>query len=64
MVTNSSSVMAGGKRLTTTFSPWEGALALGAFAASLDDWATAAPFGFRESSCGVPMAVWTLVGAS
>ncbi len=58
MVMNSSSVMAGGRRLTTIFSPCAGTLALGALAASLEDWAAAAPFGFRESSCGVLMAVW------
>jgi len=50
--------MAGGKRLTTTFSPWAGALDLGAFAASVDDWPAVAPFAFRDSSCGVLMAGW------
>jgi hypothetical protein len=37
MVMNSSSVIAGGKRLTTTFSPCAGAFVLGAFGASAED---------------------------
>jgi hypothetical protein len=57
MVTNSSSVIAGGRRLMTTFSPCGGAFTRGAFGASLEDWPPVTPFVFLDSSCGVPMAV-------